>query len=433
MILFDGILRLNKRLLISEKETLTVKNSSINLKYIFFSLFIATQLLLAASSQAQPYQTISTQNSVVGDDLSRTVTTIQSGTNALNRFQMTEVRKAGPPEEALKGVILLLPPLGSGFQNYEASENGDYNNSFVAFFARRNFVVMGYSPRQQGLTAGSCESGVIDCSPMADWGLATIGSDVSYIRQQIGVRFPGLKVVVGGLSMGSIASMAALNAQPNNYAGAILIEGTIYDPDANVRAINAGFCANWDALLAGGVYYDGQSGPAVKALSQVAQAAPNAPVVFPGFPPGLTNHQAFVLALSAPPVSPLAPRPGYYNLAGNVAEDRFLYANEPLVHANLATFLDYTPLKSLRDLNCGLAGETTFTNNLGSFSGPVIMFAGGHGFGPAMFSTAQLMTSASVTLNFKQEYGHVDYMFSNNHQHELEHPIYTWLIQQPFK
>jgi len=410
-----------------------VKTSSINLKYIFFSLFIATNLLLAASSQAQPYQTVNTQNSIVGGDLSRTVTTIQSGTNSLNRFQMTEVRKAGPPDEALKGVVLLLPPLGSGFQNYEASDNGDYNNSFVAFFARRNFVVMGYSPRQQGLTAGSCESGAIDCSPMADWGLATIGNDVSFIRQQIVAQYPELKIVIGGLSMGSIASMAALNAHPNDYAGAILIEGTIYDPDANVRAINANFCSTWEGLLAGGVFYDGQSGPAVKALSQVAQAAPNAPVVFPGFPPGLTNHQAFVLALSAPPVSPLAPRPGYYNLAGNVVEDRFLYANEALVHANLATFLDYTPMRSLRDLNCGLAGETTFTNNLGAFNGPVIMFAGGHGFGPAMFNTAQLMTSANVTINFKQEYGHVDYMFSNDHLHELEHPIFTWLTQKAFK
>ena len=35
--------------------------------------------------------------------------------------------------------------------------------------------------------------------------------------------------------MGSVASMATLNTQPNDYAGAILIEGTIHDPDANVR------------------------------------------------------------------------------------------------------------------------------------------------------------------------------------------------------
>jgi len=410
-----------------------VKTSSINFKYIFFALFITTQLLLAATtSKAQPYQTISSVDSVVGDDLIRTVTTVQSGNNPLNRFQMTQVRKAGPPPEGLKGVILLLPPLASGFQNYEASASGNYNDSFVAFFARRNFVVFGYSPRQHSLTAGQCESGAIDCSPMADWGLATIGSDVAYIRQQIAAQFPGQKPVIGGLSMGSIAAIAALNAQPNDYAGAILIEGTLYDTDANVRAINANFCTTFDAMLAGGVIYDtGTVG--IKVLSQAAQATPNAPNVFPGFPPGLTFHQAFVLALSAPPLSPLTPRPGYFNLAGSFVEDRFFYANEPLVHANVATFFDYVPIRSIRDVNCGLAGDTTYTNNLGSFNGPVIMFAGGHGFGPAMFSTAQLMTSASLTINFKQEYGHVDYMFSNNHLQELEHPILTWLIQNPFK
>ncbi|HEX5873797.1 MAG TPA: hypothetical protein VFY60_04055 [Pyrinomonadaceae bacterium] len=404
------------------------------LKRILFALIIATQILFAASvSHAQPYQAISIENSIVGDDLSRTETTIQSGNNTLNRFRMTEVTKSGLPAGALKGVILLLPPLGSGFHNYEASEDGDYNKSFVAFFARRNFAVVGYSPRQHGLTAGSCESGVINCSPMADWGLATISNDVSHIRQQISLKYPGLKVVAGGLSMGSIAAMAALNAQPNDYEGAILIEGTLHDPDANVRAINANFCANFDAALAGGVFYDGQSGPAVKALSQLAQVAPDAPTVFAGFPPGITNHQAFVLALSAPPLSPLAPRPGYYNLAGSVVEDRFFYANESLVHANLATFYDYTPIRSLRDLSCGLAGETTFTNNLGNFNGPVIMFVAGHGFGSAMFSTAQLLTSATVTINFEQDYGHVDYPFSQDHVQQFEHPILNWLIHKPFK
>lgn len=406
----------------------------INLKRTFFALLITTQILLAASAiQAQPYQTISTQNSIVGGDLNRTETTVQSGAHQLDRFRMVEVVKAGLPNEALQGVVFLVPPLGSGFHNYEATDNGDYNNSFAAFFARRNFAVMGFSPRQHGLTAGSCESGATDCSPMANWGMATVLSDVTYIRQQITAKYPGLKVVIGGLSMGSITSMAALNAHPNDYAGAILIEGTIHDPDANVRAINAGFCANFDALLAAGVYYDGQNGPAIKALSQAVQAAPNAPNVFPGFPPGITNHQAFVLAFSAPPVSPLTPRPNYYNLAGDFTQDRFFYADEALVHGNLATFYDYIPIRTIRDLNCGLAGETTYTNNLGSFNGPVIMFAGGHGFGTAMFSTAQLMTSATVTINFKPDYGHVDYMFSKTHLQELEHPILSWLLQKPFK
>lgn len=242
-----------------------------------------------------------------------------------------------------------------------------------------------------------------------------------------------LSIVLGGLSMGSIASQAILNAHPNDYAGAILIEGTIHDTDATVRAINTNFCASFEALLAAGVYYDGQSGPAVKLLNQLSQIAPNAPTMFPGFPPGITNHQAFVLALSAPPLSPLAPRPGYYNLAGSFVEDRFFYANEQLVHDNVSVFVDYTTIRSLRDLNCGLAGETTFTTNLGSFTGPVIMFAGGHGFGTAMLDTSQLMSAADVTVNFREEYGHVDYMFATNHLQELEHPIWNWLLQKPFK
>ena len=399
-------------------------------KRTFFALLIAVQLFFAASlANAQPYQIINTQNSVVGGDLNKTVTIVQEGNNTLDRFRMSKVVKPFAPE-GVKAAILLMPPLGSGFQNYEATDNGDYNNSFVAFFARRNFVVYGYSQRVNDLTAGSCESGAIDCSPMANWGLQTIVDDAEFIRQQIASEYPGVKIIVGGLSLGSLASLAVLNANPNDYAGAILVDGTIYDTDANVRAINQNFCNQFEGMLAAGIYYDGQNAPGFKLINQLAQVAPNAPSPIPGFPPGLTNHQVWVLALSATPVSPVSPRPGYFNAAGSFLEDRLFFANEPLVHANIATFVDYTTIKSLRDLNCGLAGETTFINNLDAFNGPVIMFAAGHGFGTAMFDTAQLMTSANVTINFKQQYGHVDYMFSTKHLQELEHPIFTWLTQE---
>ena len=395
-----------------------------------FALLIVAQLLFVASiTNAQPYSTITTQNSVVGGDLNKTVTTIQEGPIALNRFTMTKVVKQ-LPDQPLKAVVLMLPPLGSGFQSYEVGENGDYNNSFVAFFARRNFVIFGYSPRWQGLTAGQCESGAIDCSPMADWGVQTMIDDVEHIRQQIVSEYPGLKIVIGGHSSGSIVAQGSINVRPNDYAGAILIDGTIYDTDANVRAINQNFCNMFNGMLAGGVYYDGQGGPGIKLLSQLAQVAPNAPSLVPGFPPGLTNHQVFVLALSATPVSPLTPRPNYSLFAGNFVEDKFTFANESLIHASIATFNDYTAIKSIADLNCGLAGDTTFTNNLDEFSGPVIMFVAGHGFGSAMFDTAQLMTSADVTINFKEQYGHVDYVLSTKHLQQLEHPILTWLTQE---
>ena len=396
-------------------------------KRTFFALFLLAQLLVVtAVSQAQPYQVINTENSVVGGDLNKTVTTIQEGNNSLNRFYMTKVVKP-TSDEALKAVILLLPPLGSGFQNYEVGENGDYNNSFVAHLARRGVALVGYSFRVQNLAAGSCESAAIDCSPMADWGLQTILDDIVYIRQQIELEFPGVNVIIAGLSMGSVSALATLNAHPNDYAGAILIDGTIHDTDATVRAINTNFCATFEGMLGAGIYFDGQSGQGIKFLSQLAQVAPDQPSMAPGFPPGLTNHQAFVFALSEPIVTPLSPRPGYFNVAGSTAENRFFFANESLIHGSLAGFVDYVPTRTLRDLNCGLAGETTFTNNLGAFNGPVLMFAAGHGFGTAMLDTAQLMTSADVTIKFKEEYGHVDFMFSTEHDREVEQPIMKWI------
>lgn len=396
-------------------------------KRTFFALLLLAQLLLVSVvSQAQPYQVVNTENSVVAGDLNKTVTTVQEGNNPLDRFFITKVVKP-TPNEPLKAVMLLLPPLGSGFQNYEVGENGDYNKSFVAHFARRNIAVVGYSPRVQGLTAGSCESGIIDCSPMVNWGLQTIVDDTAYIRQQIAVEFPGVDVILAGLSLGSITSLATLNAYPNDYAGAILIDGTIHDTNADVRAINTNFCTMFEGMLAAGILYDGQSGPGIKFLSQLAQVAPDQPSLAPGFPPGLTNHQAFVFALSEPIVTPLSPRPGYFNVAGSTAENRFFFANESLIHGSLAGFVNYATTRSLRDLSCGLAGETTHTNNLGSFSGPILMFAAGHGFGTAMLDTAQLMTSADVTIKYKEEYGHVDFMFSTEHEKEVEQPIMKWI------
>jgi pimeloyl-ACP methyl ester carboxylesterase len=383
-------------------------------------------LFLAGTAQAQSYQIISTQNSNAANNVTRTVTTVQVGSNPLNRFLMTRVRK-NIPNHALKGTILLLPPLGSGFQNYEVGDGGNYDNSLAGFFAQRNYDVWGYSQRVQGLTAGTCESGAVNCSAMADWGIQTIINDVTFIRQQIAAVHPGEKPVIGGLSLGSIASIATINAHPNDYAGAILIEGTLYDENAQVRAINANFCANFENLLASGIFYDGQGTVGFKLISHLADVDPSGISPIPGFPPGFTNHQAFVATMSAPPLSPTTPRPGYNFLAGSVAEDRFFFANEPLVHANIATFVDYVATRTIRDVNCGLAGERTFSNNLHNFKGAVIIFAGGHGFGTGMTDTAHLMTHATVTVNFNAAYGHVDHVFSNNHLHEVEHPVLKWI------
>ena len=378
------------------------------------------------TASAQTYQIVHSETAAVSNNLTRTVTTVQDGSNPHNRFFMTRVVK-NIPAQALRGTILLLPPLGSGFQNYETTPDNDYDNSFVGFFANRNFDVWGYSQRTQGIAAGSCESGSIDCSVMADWGMQTILNDVAYIRQQIGVAHPGEKPVVGGLSLGSIAGVAVINAAPNDYAGALLIEGTLYDTDPQVRAINQGFCDMFDGLLAQGVYYDGQQLPAFKLVAQLATVAPNAPSPLPGFPPGFTNHQAFVGFLSASNVSPITPRPNYFLAAGDAQQDRLFFVNDALIRANIAQFVDYVAVRTIRDVNCGLAGDRTFTNNLQNFKGAVYVVAGGHGFGTGMLDTAALMTSASKTINFVEAFGHVDAYFEGSHRQNLDQPILAWL------
>jgi hypothetical protein len=134
--------------------------------------------------------------------------------------------------------------------------------------------------------------------------------------------------------------------------------------------------------------------------------------------------------MSAPPVGPVTPRPGYYFLKGSVAEDKLTYADEALVHANIAAFVDYTATRTIRDVSCSLAGDRTFSDNLGSFDGPVLMVAGGHGFGPEMLETKELMTNAQVTVEYKEDYGHVDHVFSKKHLQEVEHPVLAWLLQE---
>ncbi|HEX8115907.1 MAG TPA: hypothetical protein VF521_01420, partial [Pyrinomonadaceae bacterium] len=247
-------------------------------------------------------------------------------------------------------------------------------------------------------------------------------------RGQISAERPGEKPVVGGLSLGSIASVAAINRDPEAYAGALLIEGSLYTSNPQTRAINAGFCSAFDGLLAAGVYYDGQNTPGFKLLSRLAEVAPNDPSPVPGFE-GLTNHRAWVALMSAPPVGPTTPRPGYYFLNGSAAEDKLTYADEPLVHANIAGFVDYVATRTIRDVSCALAGERTYSDNLGSFGGPVMMIAGGHGFGPEMLETKELMTNARVTVEYREDYGHVDHVFSTRHTQEVEHPVLAWLLE----
>lgn len=381
-------------------------------------LVLACLLMLAGSAFGKKggangaYQEVGTETKTVGNDLRRTVTTVQVGKIPLNRFRMYRITKQGLPANQVRAVLLLVPPLGEGFPFYESSGDMDYNHSWAGELAGRGYDVWGYSTRAEGLDAGSCESGRIDCSAMNTWGLQSVIDDIMYVRRRLGAAAGSKPVVIGGESLGSFAAIATLNANPKDFTGAILLDAAPYDTNEEVRRVNREFCSQLDAKLASGTYYDGTTLPGFRVLVDLANNAPKAPSQIPGLPPGLTNHQALVALLGAPNTTPTQPRPNYFLVAGNAAEDRFLFSDDALVRNTLGRFDSYFALRTVRDSNCSLAGDRTFSDKLDRFRGVVYMAAAGHGFGTAMNDTAKLMTSARVKLDFKEDFGHIDHYFS---------------------
>lgn len=384
--------------------------------------------LLAAPASAKhpsPYRIVETTTTVPAPGLHRTLSVVQVGNNPVNRFQMVRVQGQGC-HGPRRGAMLILPPVSNGFENYEATDTG-YAASFAAFFASRGYDVWGLSQRTEGLVAGACESGAYDCTPMAEWGLDTLVDDAEFVRGRIAAEHPGRKPVIGGISLGAMATVAAIDRDPHAYAGAFLLEGAIYDADPAEQAIAQGFCDAAEGALAAGVYYDDQQLPGMRGVAQLASFAPDAPSPIPGMPPGFTNHQAYVALMNGPGLGPLTPFPGYAFLTGDPFEDRFYVASDTFAMANMSTFVDYATFRILRDVDCGLAGERTFTSKLGRVHLPVFVNAGGHGFGPAMLDTLALMPHADTTVNYVPELGHMDHFFAVDHRALTEEPILAWM------
>jgi len=387
-------------------------------RFLLASSFFA----IAASVQAEPYQVVDSQESRIGT-LMRTETVIQDGDDPLNRFTITRVVPDIPPA-FLRGSLVLLPPLGSNFGFYEFDESGNYLESFAAFFAQRGIDVWGYSPRATGLPADVCAA--TDCSAMADWGLETQVDDVTFIRDLIEQARPGTEVAVGGFSLGGAATLALIDAHPTDYDAAIVWEGMTYSTDPLTNGYNTPFCEGYEALLAAGVYFDGGSNQGVITAATLAQSDPDGPSPIV---PGLTNHQALVFFLSVHQDAPNQPHPDYILAAGDVDLDRFYFADDERLYANIfSAFNAGFANKEVRDLVCGLAGiDTSFADNLGAFSGHVLVISHGTAFGLFTQELGSQMSAADVSEIRYEPFGHVDAMLSPFHRWWVERPIHLFL------
>ena len=389
------------------------------------SLFVLT----AATALAQPV-ILSQTTSQVGP-LERTEWLVQAGPGMIDTFRMTRLRKM-VPDHQLRGAMLFLPSLGTNFSLYEQRDpGGGLGSSTAGFFALRRYDVWGVSPRFEGIPAGTCEAGLIDCSPMAGWNMQSMLDDIAFVRDQIEAANPGTRVVTGGLSLGGMLAVAVADADPARYDGVFPWEGMLLSNDAQVQAMNGAYCAGLEAQIAGGLIFDAFGTGIFKKAAQQAVVAPDGPTTIPLFPPFLTNRQAFIGGLTQPAPGPISqPVPGYLSTAPNGAGDGLEFASEAKVIRNvLTTFSDYTPLPLIRDISCSLAGlETAYTDNLGAFTGSVLMIGGGQAFGAFMGDQFNAFSgTADKELLVEPDFGHVDHFFTLQHRHFVEFPILHWL------
>jgi len=387
------------------------------------ALLLAAQAALASG----PYQvTLTTQASANG--LARTEYTVQAGAHPLDRFKMVRLAResGGGPS---RGSILFLPPLGLTFTFYEQRDaSGAVGTSIAEYFALRGFDVYGYSPRFEGIPAGTCEAGVLDCSAMAGWDMASMVDDITFVRSRIESLHPGTRVVTGGASLGGILAIAVANAHPTDWDGIIAWEGMLYTQNPQVLAINQGYCSTLQAQLAAGLIYDGVGTNVLKMATELSRTTPQGLTPIPLFPPNLTNHQALVATLSTPTPGPATmPAPNYVLMNGSLAEDRLFNASEFRVYDDIARFNSYVPLSLVRDISCSLAGvESQFTSNLGNFHGAVLAIGAGRGFGPYMADQLAQIGSTDKTFLFEPSFGHIDHFMTARHREFVEEPIWRW-------
>lgn len=358
--------------------------------------------------------------------LRRTTFSIAQGDEALNHFEVVRVHKVGisglddPP-------LILLSPFGFQTHVWELT-NHAYDDSFVARVALAGNDVWLVDNRTAELAPGSCESGAVDCTPLADWGVDTGVEDALYVQKLVKFFHPLKKPVIGGFSGGSSAAMATIDRHPNLFAGLFMWEGTLYTADPVIRARNAAFCAADEAQLAAGVVVD----PTVqgfKTIFELAIADPNGTSPIPAFPPGTTNMQALVFAFAAPnPSNPLNFTADFIRLIGDLNAGTFTYAdiNRLLLLGPLIG--NYAPVRFLRDSHCAMAGiDNQWSNHLSKFRGDVLVYAEGHGFNQMMIDTANLMTRANVTIDYHAEFGESDRYYSTTWVANAVTPLVTWL------
>jgi pimeloyl-ACP methyl ester carboxylesterase len=391
--------------------------------------FVAWAWVAGVALADAPYQVISAGVDHPSADLTRTELSVQAGDDPLDRFDIVRIQRSDPAHVA-DPPLILLAPFSFPAEFWELTVSGDYEDAFGPQIALAGYDVWLVDSRVSDVAPGQCESGAVDCSAMAGWDQETAIADAMFTRKLVRFAHPQQKPVIGGFSGGSSTAMATVDRHPRAFAGLFMWEGTLYTANPAIRTRNAGFCAQDEALLDAGVFFD----PAVqgfKVLFQLAAAAPNDPSPIPVFPPGTTNLQALLFAFTMPdPNNPLNFTADFIRLVGDPFAATLTYSDLDRVLIWGPLVGNYAPIAFIRDTHCSIGGlETRFTDRLDRFRGKALIYAEGLGFGQMMLDTAALMTRADVTIDFHPELAESDRYFHQDWQTVALDPLLAWLEQ----
>jgi pimeloyl-ACP methyl ester carboxylesterase len=360
---------------------------------------------------AQRFRVIGTTiDGAITGPLRKIDTVVQVGDDPRNRFTMHRMYKRHGRRDH-RGSIVLLPSLVNNFAEYLLDENNDPMRSLAATLALADYTVYGYSPRTANLPVNACSTGIVDCSIVKEWDFDAYLSEIDYIRQQVARDYDDEKPAIGGLSLGGMLGVAAVNARPSGYSGLLLWDAILYSADPVIIELNTANCAALTGALAAGAYYEEGLPTVIKQLTQAGEAA---------------AVQFFGVA------QPSLGTPTFIQLVADSTQSRFQFASFPRVAAFVSAFNNVEALAVLRDVQCSFAGDRTFTGNLAHFVAPVFAIKEHQGFGAYMQDTIDLMRSKKVRIQDDFAFGHLDAYLTGEHAAFVEAPILDWLDTDVF-
>lgn len=395
-----------------------------------FSRIVALSFLLTPSAWAgqgvaQHHRIVATATSAPSAEIERIEMTVQQGRDEFNRFDVIRLKSPGGKHST---PVVLLAPFGFPAEFWEQSDDGSYSDSFGPMVALAGHDVWLVDSRLAAAEPGQCESLAVDCSPMQDWGVQTAVSDALFVARLARAKSGGRKPVIGGLSGGSATALAAVNQRPETFSGLFLWEGTLVSDDPAIAARNAAFCEADQVTWNSGVYFDG-SVQGFQLLFSLASSDPEGLSPIPVFPPGTTNLQALLFALSFPdPSNPLNFTETFVRFVGDPFSSSLSYSDISRVLGLGDIVGNYAPVAFIRDTHCSIGGsETRFTDRLDRFRGDVLIFSEGRGFNTMMLDTGARMSRANVTVDYQADFGESDRFFHVDWKTVALDPFLTWL------